>query len=106
MDIQDWRRRIDAIDVELVALLNERARCALHIGHLKQAADIPVYDPNREDDVLEHAVSNSGGPLTGDAIRRLFERIIDESRSVERHHVELDSHADTDGEGDARQGNG
>ena len=84
MNISDWRRRMDEIDKKLVELLNERCRCALQIGHLKQQANIPLYQPAREREVLANAETNNRGPLTDAAIRRLFERIIDEARSAER----------------------
>ena len=84
MNLADWRRRIDEIDKKLVELLNERSRCALEIGKLKQEAHIPLYQPERENEVLANAESNNSGPLTDAAIRRLFERIIDEARAAER----------------------
>ena len=84
MSVEDWRRKIDEIDRRLVELLNERSRCALEIGKLKQAENIPVYQPDRENEVLENAERNNAGPLTDAAVRRLFERIIDEARAVER----------------------
>ena len=84
MSLADWRRRIDEIDKKLVEFLNERSRCALEIGKLKQEANIPLYQPDRENEVLENAERNNSGPLTDAAIRRLFERIIDEARAAER----------------------
>ncbi len=84
MNLSDWRRRIDEIDKKLVELLNARSHCALEIGKLKQAAKIPLYQPDRENEVLANAESNNSGPLTDAAIRRLFERIIDEARAAER----------------------
>ncbi|HXY25860.1 MAG TPA: chorismate mutase [Candidatus Acidoferrum sp.] len=84
MNLADWRRRIEEIDKQLVRLLNERSQCALEIGKLKQAAKIPLYQPERENEVLANAESNNSGPLTDAAIRRLFERIIDEARAAER----------------------
>ncbi len=84
MNLADWRRRIDEIDRKLVELLNERSRCALEIGKLKQEAKIPLYQPEREIEVLANAEANNSGPLTDAAIRRLFERIIDEARAAER----------------------
>lgn len=83
MDIEDWRRRIDAIDRKLVELLNERSRAALEIGRLKRQRGQPLYQPEREADILAHVQQVNGGPLGNEAIRRLFERIIDEARSVE-----------------------
>jgi chorismate mutase len=84
MNISEWRQRMDEIDKKLVELLNERSRCALEVGRLKQAAGMPIYQPARENDVLSNAERNNRGPLTNAAIRRLFERIIDEARSAER----------------------
>jgi chorismate mutase-like protein len=84
MNISDWRRRIDEIDKKLVKLLNERSQCALEIGRIKQESSIPLYQPDRESEVLQNAESENEGPLTDAAIRRLFERIIDEARSAER----------------------
>jgi chorismate mutase len=84
MNLSDWRRRIDEIDKKLVELLNERSQCALEIGRIKQESSIPLYQPDREIEVLSNAETNNSGPLTNAAIRRLFERIIDEARSAER----------------------
>jgi chorismate mutase len=84
MSLADWRRRIDEIDRKLVELLNERSRCALEIGKIKQAEHLPLYQPDREREVLENAEQANSGPLSDAAIRRLFERIIDEARSAER----------------------
>ena len=84
MTLSDWRSRIDDIDHKLVKLLNERSQCALEIGKLKQAQNLPLYQPDREREVLENAERANRGPLSDAAIRRLFERIIDEARSAER----------------------
>jgi chorismate mutase-like protein len=88
MNLGDWRRRIDEIDKKLVELLNERSHCALEVGKLKQEAKIPLYQPDRENEVLENAERNNPGPLTNAAIRRLFERIIDEARAAERNAMQ------------------
>jgi chorismate mutase len=84
MTIEDLRRRIDEIDRRLVDLLNERAQCAIEIGHLKRASGLPVYQPQREQEILVNAERDNRGPLENTAIRRLFERILDEARSLER----------------------
>jgi chorismate mutase len=94
MNLSDWRRRIDEIDKKLVELLNERSQCALEIGRLKQASNIPLYQPDRENEVLSNAEDNNHGPLTDAAIRRLFERIIDEARSAERLAMHQNSSSD------------
>ena len=90
MTIDELRRRIDELDERLVALLNERAACALEIGKLKHALGQEVYQPDREAEVLHHARAcgeRAAGPLSADAITRLFERIIDEARRIERATV-------------------
>ena len=84
MTLGDWRRRIDEIDRKLVELLNERSQCALEIGKIKKTERLPLYQPDREREVLENAEKVNSGPLSDAAIRRLFERIIDEARSAER----------------------
>jgi len=84
MSIEDWRRHIDEIDLKLVTLLNERARCALQIGREKHLHGLPVYQPEREKEILANVERANPGPLADTAVRRLFERIIDEARSLER----------------------
>jgi chorismate mutase len=84
VNLSDWRRRIDEIDKKLVELLNQRSQCALEIGKIKQTEHLPLYQPEREREVLLNAETNNRGPLTDAAIRRLFERIIDEARAAER----------------------
>jgi chorismate mutase len=78
------RDAIDRVDDVLVKLLNQRAKYAVEIGEIKGVLALPVYSPEREKEVLHHVESASTGPLDGASIRRLFERIIDESRRVER----------------------
>ena len=82
--IEDLRRRIDELDAALVALLNERSACALAIGALKRELDLPVYQPDREKAVLANVRASNSGPLDAEAVSRLFERIIDEARRLER----------------------
>jgi chorismate mutase len=89
-DIDGWRREMDDIDGELTRLLNRRAACAIEIGRLKLARGLPIYVPQRENEVLGRVTEMNPGPLTGEAIRRLFERIIDESRSIERRVAEAE----------------
>lgn len=89
--LDDLRRDIDRVDEVLVRLLNERARCVCEIGRLKKDLGIEVYQPDREKQVLAHVRSvGAEGPLGGDAIARLFERIIDEARRLERRVVHGD----------------
>ncbi len=87
-DLDGWRKRIDEIDQELIRLLNERSQCAVEIGHLKKKLNLPAWQPEREAEILRHVVKSNPGPLDDAAIRRLFERIIDEARSLERHSMD------------------
>jgi chorismate mutase-like protein len=85
--LDELRTRIDRLDERLVELLNERARCALRIGEIKQELGFEIYQPGREAEVLSHVREHGaaiGGPLAGEALTRLFERIIDEARRLER----------------------
>jgi chorismate mutase len=82
--IAELRARIDAIDRALVAQLNSRAACALEIGELKEQIHEPIYQPAREAEVLANVRDANQGPLNDEAIVRLFERIIDEARRLER----------------------
>jgi chorismate mutase len=83
-DLEDWRRRIDAIDGQLMALINSRSACAIEIGRIKRTAGLPVYAPEREAWILDRVMRENPGPLDPMAVRRVFERIIDESRRLER----------------------
>jgi chorismate mutase len=78
------REEIDRLDEVLVRLLNARAGCALKIGALKKRLQLEIYQPSREEAVLRHVRDVNAGPLDSDAIARLFERIIDEARRLER----------------------
>jgi chorismate mutase-like protein len=105
VSLDDLRQRIDELDERLVELLNERARCALRIGELKQALGMQIYQPDRESQVLGHVRRHGaevGGPLGPEALTRLFERIIDEARRLEResangHQVTSDVDGTRDG---------
>src|SRR5687768_4442569 len=87
-ELRRLREAIDRVDEVLVKLLNQRAKYAVEIGELKGHLALPVYMPEREKEVLRHVEATSEGPLDEAAIRRLFERIIDESRRVERESAQ------------------
>lgn len=90
-DMDTWRERIDELDRAIVELFNQRAYCAHMIGRIKRSLDLPVYVPAREEEVIDNVVADNGGPLDDEAIRRLYERIIDETRALERRlNEELD----------------
>jgi len=87
-EITDWRLKIDEIDEKLIELLNRRAEYAIQIGKIKRAKGFPVYNPERENKIYAHVKGRNRGPLSDMAIRRLFERIIDETRRLERETYE------------------
>lgn len=83
-DLDDLRKRIDLLDESLVKLLNARAACALEIGRVKRELGMQIYQPEREAEVLKNVQAANHGPLDQPAMKRLFERIIDEARHLER----------------------
>ncbi len=84
MTIDELRQEIDRIDSELLRIFNRRASLALEIGLIKKERGLPVYDPKREKLIFERMKADNPGPLDDGAIVRLFERVIDESRRLER----------------------
>ena len=82
--LSESRARIDEVDRKMVELLNERTRAVENIGQAKQAAGLGVYEPKREDDVYRNVLHHNQGPITPDALRRIFERIMDEMRTLQR----------------------
>jgi len=84
LELTRLRDAIDRVDEVIVRLLNQRAKYAIEIGEIKPVLGLPVYAPEREKQVLQHVERTSAGPLDPRSIRSLFERIIDESRRVER----------------------
>ena len=81
------RERIDDLDRRLVELLNERTAIVEKIGQVKKEARMPVYEPKREDAVYANVTASNGGPLPNDALQRIFERIVDEMRKVQREQM-------------------
>jgi len=84
LTIDDIRQEIDRLDDELLRIFNRRAGLALKIGEIKKELNLPIYDPTREKRIFDKMKTNNPGPLDNAAIVRLFERVIDESRSLER----------------------
>lgn len=82
--LSEHRQTIDRIDRELLALLNQRTRIVEKIGAVKQQASLPIYEPKREEAVYHNVIDNNHGPLPPDAVRRIFERIIDEMRTLQK----------------------
>jgi chorismate mutase len=94
--IEDWRRRIDQLDKKLVTLLNERAKFTGEIGKIKEKRRLPAYSPSREEEILRSVQKWNKGPLPAEVLRRLYERILDESRTLEKEAMDnrrLKSHS-------------
>ena len=87
MDIADWRDKIDELDRKLVELLSERARAAVAIGKLKRDTSMPIYEPDRERIVFENVQAANPGPLAGRDLVRIYERIIDVMRNVQKEEI-------------------
>jgi chorismate mutase len=84
LDIDSIRTQIDQLDDQLLEIFNRRAALALRIGEIKKVEKLAVYDPSREKRIFTRMQQANSGPLENSAIVRLFERVIDESRSLER----------------------
>ncbi len=82
--LAESRKRIDEIDLQLLELLNRRTREVERIGQIKESLAMPIYEPKREDAVFRNVIGHNEGPLTADAIKSIFERIIDEMRTLQR----------------------
>jgi len=84
MDISDWRRKIDELDEQIVALISRRAEAAKAIGELKRQSQLPVYEPGREQAVFDHVRTVNPGPLADAEMQHVYERIIDVMRTLQR----------------------
>lgn len=82
--LDEYRQQIDALDIRILEILNDRTRIVEKIGAVKREAELPVYEPKREDAVYRNVLDHNKGPLSESAVRRLFERIIDEMRTLQR----------------------
>ncbi len=86
-DLKDFREEINSIDIELLFLFNRRANLVVDLARIKKQQGKELFDPERERDIFVSLTEKNPGPLTPEAIVRLFERIIDESRRLERTEV-------------------
>jgi chorismate mutase len=84
MDISDWRKKIDELDEQIVQLVSKRAEAAQAIGNLKRAAQLPVYEPVREQAVFDHIKALNPGPLAEAEMLHVYERIMDVMRTLQR----------------------
>ena len=85
--LEELRRGIDAVDQQIVKLLHERVRLVMQVGDYKRERGMPVYDAERERALLERLCRMAEPPLDAETVRRIFERLVDESRRIEQHHM-------------------
>jgi chorismate mutase len=83
MNISDWRKNIDALEDDLVELLNKRASYAIEIGKIKKKEGLPVLDQAREEEILDRVSKKTKGPFSSMAIREIFKKVIEETRKIE-----------------------
>ncbi|MFQ5822981.1 MAG: chorismate mutase [bacterium] len=91
MDIEDWRSKIDEVDLEILRLLKKRAQFTIEIGNIKKQRWLPIHSPDREKLIITRIVNENSGPLSSDGVRRIFERIIDEFRKLEKDSLKNNS---------------
>ena len=77
-----WRQEIDALDAELLRMINQRAAIACEIAVIKVASGLPAYDPGREEQVLARIAAKNSGPLDDQSVVAIFSSIIHETRRL------------------------
>lgn len=87
-DLVRCRVRIDELDLLLLDLLNQRTVIVEEIGRIKEDLQLAIYEPKREEQVFANILAHNAGPLPPDAVKRIFERIIDEMRTVQKLKME------------------
>ena len=89
-EFAELRRQIDDIDAQILELVARRVYVVLQVGEYKRRHGMRVYDPERERRLLDQLASRAPAPLDRETVRRVFERLVDESRRLEQHHVNRD----------------
>jgi len=87
MTIEDWRKKIDEMDLKIVELINQRAAAAREIGKLKNNTNLPIYEPEREKKILDAVKKANKGPLPDSEVQHVFERIIDVMRKLQQQEI-------------------
>jgi chorismate mutase len=93
MDIEDWRRKIDELDRQIVALISARAEAAQEIGRLKRSTSLPIYEPNRERVIFQNVHAANKGPLPDIELTHIYERIIDVMRALQKDELAAEASA-------------
>jgi chorismate mutase-like protein len=88
LSVSELRHEIDAVDTQILSLLQRRLELVFKVGEVKRENGVKVYDPERERQMLARLSDLAAPPLSPDTVRRIFERIIDEFRSQEKHHIQ------------------
>lgn len=83
-EVAELRARIDELDDEILGLVARRVQAALRIAELKRKLGLPIYDPERERDIFTRLCAQAPEPLKPNMVRRIFERLIDETRWAEQ----------------------
>jgi chorismate mutase len=102
MDISDWRDKIDDLDRKLAVLLNQRAAAVVEIGRLKRQLGMAIYEPNREREVLENVNRSSMGPLAHSDLVKIYERLLDVMRNIQKREIAPDAPPPRDTERDSQ----
>ncbi len=87
MDINAWRQKIDELDLKLVKLISQRAKCAREIGKLKRNTDIPIYEPDREKQIFANVCRANEGPLPDRLLLQVYERLVDVMRQIQKEEI-------------------
>jgi chorismate mutase/prephenate dehydratase len=82
--LKPLREQIDAIDAQLLDLLNARARIAQEVGHVKAETNAPVFRPEREAQVLRSVADRNPGPLVASDVQTIFREIMSACRALEK----------------------
>src|SRR5437762_13179386 len=83
-ELEELRRAFDALDEELVGLLNKRAELSLQVGRLKQDTEARVLVPEREAEVFSHVEGVNRGPLRDEHLRAIYREVLAGSRELQR----------------------
>jgi chorismate mutase len=94
-NIDDLRERINSIDDELLRLFNERAKLALEIGRMKKEQGLPIHIPSREEQIITRVQQENPGPLPPTSIARLYQQLIEESRTLEEEDADFRARSDS-----------
>ena len=84
MEIEDYRNRIDDIDKNIGALLNERLNACMEIGKIKKQKNLEVTDSSREEQILQNVSGSGDCKETQQAIREIYKKIFEESKTLQK----------------------